>query len=146
MTKEQIKALQFSWSLISRMDTENLGYLFYWRLFETSPELCPAWGIPRGESCREITGRIGSVVKNAGNPAALRNSFVIFGEPSEYRILKEDQQRVIAKCLVWTIARVLGELWTMDLCEAWNSLVGMIFEKPKTRQPQHLHNPVTLFA
>lgn len=119
MTAAQIQLVQRSWTLVACLPAEQVGQLFYGRLFEIAPHLRPLFKSPQPEQSRKliaminyVTGRLDSIQNIAGEITRLAQRHVQYG-------VREEHYKPVGQALLWTLEKGLDKFWHPELKEAW---------------------------
>ena len=125
MTPDQVKLIQDSFAKVAPI-SEQAAVLFYDRLFEIAPQVKAMFPDEMTEQRRKLMMMLAAVVNGLGNlesilPAAsaLAKRHVGYGAKAEH-------YPVVGAALLWTLEQGLGDGWTPELSEAWNTAYGTL--------------------
>lgn len=120
MTTKQVLLVKTSWAMVSEIDVETVGSLFYNRLFEIAPEVKPMFSNTTiAEQSRKLLSMLAYVISK------LHKLDDIIEEVKKLAIrhvkygVEESHYNAVANALLWTLEKGLGEYWNEELCEAW---------------------------
>ncbi|MGE5107240.1 MAG: globin family protein [Sphingobacteriales bacterium] len=126
MTTKQIELIRASWTLVSAIDPETVGNLFYTRLFEIAPEVKPMFRNSLSEQSKKLLTTLGYVISSlnrldsvADDIAKLAHRHVKYGVKPVHYI-------AVGEALLWTLEKGLGEHWNNELKEAWSQCYSIL--------------------
>jgi hemoglobin-like flavoprotein len=125
MTPDQVKLIQDSFAKVAPI-SEQAAVLFYDRLFEIASQVKAMFPDDMTEQRRKLMMMLAAVVNGLGNlesilPAAsaLAKRHVGYGAKAEH-------YPVVGAALLWTLEQGLGDGWTPERAEAWNTAYGTL--------------------
>lgn len=119
MTATQIQLVKRSWTLVASLPAEEVGQLFYGRLFELAPHLQHLFRNPQPEQSRKLIAMIQYVI---GRLDTLEDIFDEVSKLARRHVqygVKEEHYQVVGQALLWTLEKGLDKFWHHELKEAW---------------------------
>ena len=137
MTPAQIKLVQQSFTKVAPI-ADEVAELFYGRLFEIAPQVRKLFPDDLTEQRTKLMTTLTAIVKGLGHmdsifpaAAALANRHVAYGVQAAH-------YPVVGEALLWTLEKVLGLSWTLDVAAAWASayasLSGFMINSAQSRE------------
>ncbi|MGN6460570.1 MAG: globin family protein [Pseudolabrys sp.] len=121
MTPEQGQLVRLSFVQI--MDRkQDLGRIFYERLFATSPALRPLFKNGVDEQAQKLIDMLALVIGNLKNPTGLIGMLEGLGRRHGGYGVKDEHYAIVGEALVWSLQKVLGADFTPVLRDAWVAL------------------------
>jgi hemoglobin-like flavoprotein len=125
MTPDQVKLVQDSFAKVAPI-SETAAVLFYDRLFEVAPQVKAMFPPDMTEQRRKLMVMLAAVVNGLGNlesilpvASALATRHVSYGAKAEH-------YPVVGAALLWTLQQGLGDGWTPEVADAWNTAYGTL--------------------
>jgi nitric oxide dioxygenase len=125
MTPNQVQLVQQSFSKVAPI-ADQAAVLFYGRLFEIAPQVKAMFPADMTEQRKKLMATLAVVVNGLSNlesvlPAAsaLAKRHITYGAKAEH-------YPVVGAALLWTLEKGLGEAWTPDVADAWNTAYGTL--------------------
>uniref|UniRef100_A0A7S1E185 Globin domain-containing protein n=1 Tax=Hemiselmis andersenii TaxID=464988 RepID=A0A7S1E185_HEMAN len=121
--RNEATVVTYSWDLaMDRNSEEEMGELLFDTLFELAPNLKPVYTKPRQIlSCKFVEMML-TLVSFHGDSLVMEEQINLLGFRHIKYGAKKQHVRVMGDVLIETMARAVGEDWTMDMAEAWNEL------------------------
>jgi nitric oxide dioxygenase len=125
VTPKQVALVQDSFAKVAPT-SEAAAVLFYNRLFDIAPQMRAMFPDDMIEQHRKLMTMLARVVKGLGNleqvlPAAsaLAKRHVSYGAKAEH-------YPVVGAALLWTLEKGLGDGWTPEVADAWDTAYGTL--------------------
>lgn len=123
MTSEQGQLVRLSFvQIIDRK--QDLGRIFYERLFATTPALRPLFKSSIEEQAQKLIDTLALVIGNLTNPAGLAGMLERLGRRHSGYGVKNEHYAIVGEALVWSLQKTLGADFTPPLRDAWIALYG----------------------
>lgn len=119
MTTEQIQLVKRSWTLVACMPAEEVGKLFYTRLFELAPHLQHLFKSPQPEQSRKLIAMINYVINRLDTLEEIMGEVTKLAQRHVQYGVKEEHYHVVGQALLWTLEKGLDKFWHPELKEAW---------------------------
>ncbi|MDF2189997.1 globin domain-containing protein [Paraflavitalea sp. CAU 1676] len=119
MTTEQIHLVKRSWTLVACMPAEEVGKLFYTRLFELAPHLQHLFKSPQPEQSRKLIAMINYVINRLDSLEDILDEVAKLAQRHVQYGVKEEHYQVVGQALLWTLEKGLDKFWHPALKEAW---------------------------
>jgi hemoglobin-like flavoprotein len=121
MTPEQGQLVRLSFVQI--MDRkQDLGRIFYERLFATAPALQPLFKSSIEEQAQKLIDTLALVIGNLKNPTGLAGMLERLGRRHSGYGVKDEHYAIVGEALVWSLQKILGADFTPPLRDAWIAL------------------------
>lgn len=122
MTPPQIALVQESFAKVAPL-ADQVARLFYDRLFEIAPWLQPLFRDGDMEAQgRKLMAMLGVAVGNLDQPAELVPAVQELGRRHAGYGVADDDYVMVGEALLWTLAKGLGDQFTLEVKEAWTSV------------------------
>jgi hemoglobin-like flavoprotein len=118
MTLRQIELVQQSFRLIQPI-IDDLGVLFYKRLFEIDPSLQPMFHRSRREQARLLAQTLTVVVKQIDQPSQLRREVEALGQRHVGYRVRDEHYAMVGEALLWALEKGLKNAFTSEVRDAW---------------------------
>ena len=121
MNAQQIRLVRDSWSRLLH-DTDSLAAVFYDRLFAIDPGLRPLFANTTiAVQERKLTQALALVVAGLDRLDALLPAIEDMGRRHVGYGVKDEHYILVGRALLWTLGHLLGEAFTVDVCDAWTT-------------------------
>jgi hemoglobin-like flavoprotein len=138
MTQQQIYHVKSTWAVVSTLDAEAVGGLFYNRLFEIAPQLRHMFHAPVNEQSRKLLSMIGYVINKLDKLDEIIDEVAKLARRHVQYGVKDSHYSTVAEALLWTLEKGLGDQWTPEVKEAWvccyTLLANAMIEAGKTAE------------
>lgn len=119
MTAAQIQLVKRSWTLVACLPAEEVGQLFYSRLFELAPHLRPLFRSPQPEQSRKLMAMIQYVIGRLDTLEVILEEVTQLARRHVKYGVEEKHYEVVGQSLLWTLEKGLDKFWHQELKEAW---------------------------
>lgn len=127
MEAKNITLVKDSWAIVSTLQMELVGSLFYNRLFEIMPEVKPMFSrTPLPEQSKKLLTMLSYVI------AKLDKLEEILDEVKKLAIrhnkygVRDEHYDAVGASLLWTLEQGLGTQWNAELKLAWQEVYGTL--------------------
>ena len=127
MTTKQIALVTKSWSIISKIDMESVGSLFYNRLFEIAPDVKPMFSrttLP--EQSKKLLTMLSYIISKLNRLEDLLEEVAKLSRRHTQYGVKDEHYTAVGEALLWTLQKGMGEYWNDDLIAAWAAVLHEI--------------------
>ncbi len=121
MTPRQIQLVQDSWDFVIT-NTKEAGNIFYTRLFEQSPHLKSLFKENMRDQERKLISLITFAVSKLNNLGEIMSDVQALGTRHKGYKVKDEDYGDVAKALLWTLEKGLGNKWNPEVEDAWTTL------------------------
>jgi hemoglobin-like flavoprotein len=118
MKEDEIRLIQASFGAL-RSRADELGQLFYGRLFEKHAELRPMFAADIEPQARKLVGVLAIVVASLDRLPTILPVVEDLGRRHDAYGVKPQHYDRVGETLIWTLDRMLGETFTSDVRQAW---------------------------
>lgn len=118
MTPEEIVMVKQSWDRIVPI-ADKAAEIFYQRLFELDPELKPLFKNDMAKQRKMLMQVISKSVRSLDQLETLIPVLQELGRRHASYGVKEQHYDTVARALIWTLAKGLGDDFTEELQNAW---------------------------
>lgn len=137
MKTYDINLLKKSWELIAEISMEEVGGLFYSRLFEIAPEVIPMFkntSLP--EQSKKLMDMLSYIISKLDTlNDILEDVSQMAKRHSKYGV-KERHFTAVGSALIWTLERALGSHWNNELRLAWIKVYAILSTAMITAQEE----------
>lgn len=140
MNQEQINLVKKSFVKI-QIAPEAVAGLFYFRLFETNPDLRPLFKSDINEQGQKLMKMLGLAVKGLDRLEELVPAVQSLGVRHTAYGVQEHHYEAVANALLWTLETVLGEDFDMLTRDAWATVYYLLSETMKNAARQKNSEP-----
>ena len=120
MTSYQIFLVKSSWVIVTKMNQETIGSLFYNRLFEIAPEVKPMFSrTPLPEQSKKLLSMLSYIVNKLDKLDEIIDEVKKLAQRHVQYGVTDDQYMMVGGALLWTLEKGFGNNWTPDLRTAW---------------------------
>ena len=130
MTAQEIALIRKSYARVMPI-ADQAAALFYARLFELDPSLRESISGDRAEQGRKLMHMLAFVVNGLDRLDHLVRAVRHLGLRSSVQPVREDQYETVGEALLWTLAKGLGDEFTLDTRIAWGKTYWMLAETMK---------------
>ncbi len=141
MTTKQITLVTNSWDIISRINMESVGSLFYNRLFEIAPDVKPMFSrttLP--EQSKKLLTMLSYIISKLNKLDDILNEVGKLARRHTQYGVKEEHYIAVGTALLWTLEKGMGEYWNTELNAAWTevytTLAGAMMAAQKEEIPE----------
>jgi len=123
MTLQQINHVKNSWLLVSRMDQELVGGIFYNRLFEVMPEVKPMFNrstIP--EQSKKLMTMLSYVIARLDRLDQIIEEIRRMARRHTQYGVEDRHYQAVGEALLFTLEKGLGGNWNHNLGDAWSNI------------------------
>ena len=125
MTPEQITLVQSSFEKVLPM-SQDVGRLFYGRLFELDPSLRPLFKEDMKEQEHKLMVTLEIMAKGLSVQEVIIPALQQMGKRHAGYGVKPEHYDTVGSALFWTLEQGLGEEFTPDVREAWTEAYTLI--------------------
>lgn len=118
MTERQILLVKNSWSYVV-VNSEEAGLLFYKRLFEVAPSVEHMFTTDKKEQARKLMSMVTLVVTKLQKLDDILNEVKMLAQRHGKYGAQPAHYKVVGECLLWTLAKGLGDRWDKETEQAW---------------------------
>lgn len=118
MDRETIVLVQISLKNIAPI-ADEVGTMFYARLFETHPELRPLFAEDIAPQSKKLVQMLAMVVNGLHRLNALKPAIEDLARRHEDYGVVPGHYPVVGETLIWTLEHALGDAFTPDVKRAW---------------------------
>src|SRR5690348_11450267 len=136
MTERQILLVKNSWSYVV-VNSEEAGLLFYKRLFEVAPSVEHMFTTDKKEQARKLMSMVTLVVTKLQKLDDILNEVKMLAQRHGKYGAQPAHYKVVGECLLWTLAKGLGDRWDKETEQAWVAAYTILSDamiKNQTRQ------------
>ena len=125
MTPEQVQIIKltFAQAMSSR---DQVGQLFYSRLFAIAPETKPLFKGDIGVQSRKLMDTLALAISSLRDTPALMATLEALAKRHVSYGVRDEHYDKVGEALLWTLEKGLGEAWTPDVAEAWTAAYGTL--------------------
>lgn len=137
MTTNNIDLVKDSWSLVSKIEMEAVGSLFYNRLFELMPEVKPMFSrnsLP--EQSRKLLTMLGYVISKLDKLDEILDEVAKLAQRHTKYGVKDEHYTAVGAALLWTLEKGLGDHWNEPLKTAWTEVYTTLANAMMTVQKE----------
>lgn len=137
MTTNNIDLVKDSWSLVSKIEMEAVGSLFYNRLFELMPEVKPMFSrnsLP--EQSRKLLTMLGYVISKLDKLDEILDEVAKLAQRHTKYGVKDEHYTAVGAALLWTLEKGLGDHWNESLKNAWTEVYTTLANAMMTVQKE----------
>jgi len=121
MTEHQIELVKNSWKILSKVDPELIGDVFYSKLFIEMPQVRPMFKTPRGTQSRKLIATLSIIVNRLEELEELTKDIEELAIRHVKYGVKPEHYKAVGSALFWTLERGLGIDWSSEIAEAWHT-------------------------
>jgi hemoglobin-like flavoprotein len=118
MTERQIQLVKESWSHVAPI-SDVAADLFYNRLFEVAPGVRPLFKGDMRMQGHKLMGMLSMVVSKLDSLETLMDEIKGLAQRHNKYGAHPAHYQVVGECLIWTLAKGLGEKWNKEIEESW---------------------------
>jgi len=127
MIKKNIELVKSSWALVSAMDMETVGALFYNRLFEIAPEVKPMFSkTAMPEQSKKLLTMLSYVIAKLDKLEDIIDEVKKLAQRHEGYGVKAAHYTAVGSALLWTLEQGLGAHWNEELKAAWIEVYNVL--------------------
>src|SRR5262245_40204691 len=119
MTTKQIEMIRSSWAIVSAIDPETVGSLFYGRLFTVAPQVRPMFRGSISEQSKKLLTMLNYIIVKLDRLDELKDDIAKLARSHAGYGVTELHYTVVGEVLLRTLEQGLGDQWNNDLKEAW---------------------------
>lgn len=119
LTTDQVQLVQQTWSQIDK-PPEDLGRLFYTRLFELEPDLRPLFSTDLAAQARSLMKMLSLVVSGLDRLDTLIPAVKALGLRHQGYGVAAAHYDLVGAALVWMLQQELGDAFTHSVRRAWS--------------------------
>jgi len=139
MTPSEIDHVKKSFALIEPI-SEQVGAIFYARLFEMDPSLRSMFGDDLVAQSKKLMQVLATVANGLDRLDGLLPVVKALGERHVAYGVSDAHYETVGKALLWTLGKGLGDAFTADVKAAWRSAYTRLADVMKAaaaRAPAH---------
>ncbi len=125
LTAQDIALVRASFARIAPIK-ETAADLFYDRLFEIAPSLRPMFPTNLAEQKQKLMAMIAAAVAGLGDLDRLVPQVKALGARHANYGVTTEHYGIVGDALMWTLARGLGDGFTVDTRAAWAKVFGVL--------------------
>lgn len=118
MTNRQIQLVKDSWNYVAPI-SDVAADLFYNRLFEVAPGVRPLFKGDIRQQGHKLMGMLSMIVSKLDSLEILLDEIKKLAQRHNKYGAHPAHYQVVGECLIWTLAKGLGEKWNKELEESW---------------------------
>lgn len=124
ISDNQILHVKNSWQLISP-SLQQMGQVFYNRLFETNPELKPLFKSDPKDQAMKFMFMLSYLVHRLDKKFELHEELKKLAARHHSYHVKPEHYEIIGNTLFWTLENQLGNKWDKETASAWRMTYRM---------------------
>jgi hemoglobin-like flavoprotein len=125
MTPQQKSLVQSSFAQVAPI-AETAAALFYNRLFDLDPSLCPLFSGDMQEQGRKLMQTLAVAVAGLDDLELLVPAVRALGKRHAGYGVRDDHYVTVADALLWTLATGLGDAFTPEVRDAWATVYWIL--------------------
>ena len=139
MKNNTINLVKESWTIVSTIDMETVGELFYNRLFKIAPEVKPMFSrTPLPEQSRKLLRMLGYIISKLDKLEEIMAEVTNLAKRHTAYGVKESHYTAVGTSLLWTLEAGLGQHWNEELKNAWIEVYTTLSSAMITAQQEAL--------
>lgn len=119
MTEQQIELVKNSWKILSKVDPELIGDVFYSKLFIEMPHVRHLFKTPRATQSRKLIATLSIIINRLDDLEKLTKDIEELAIRHVKYGVKPEYYSAVGSALFWTLERGLGIDWSKEVAEAW---------------------------
>jgi hemoglobin-like flavoprotein len=120
MTTKNIELVKKSWALVSKIDMEVVGGIFYNRLFEIAPEVKPMFSkTTMPEQSKKLLTMLSYVIAKLNKLDDIMEEVAKLALRHSSYGVKDEHYTAVGTALLCTLEQGLGTQWNEELKGAW---------------------------
>ena len=135
-TPDQVRLIQSTW-LDLKPAGEQVGLLFYQRLFEIDPGLRPMFSRDLVPQARKLVAMLSAVIDGLERLDALLPRVAALGRRHAGYGVQPAHYRTVGQALIWTLRRGLGPSASEPVIGAWTAAYALLADAMQTAATQH---------
>jgi hemoglobin-like flavoprotein len=125
MTPEQAHIVMDSWNRVEPI-ADAAADLFYGRLFELDPGLCPLFPHDLSEQKKKLMQTLGFAVGSLSRLDTLLPAVRQLGKRHAGYGVRDEHYDTVGAALLWTLEQGLGPAWNPETRDAWAAVYGVL--------------------
>jgi hemoglobin-like flavoprotein len=127
MKEDEIRLIQESFGVL-RPRADELGQLFYGRLFEKHPGLRPMFAADIEPQARKLVSVLAIVVASLDRLPTILPVVEDLGRRHDAYGVEPQHYDQVGETLIWTLDRMLGQTFSSDVRQAWIAAYATLSE------------------
>lgn len=129
-----------SWSIVSTLDKETVGGLFYKRLFEIMPEVQPMFSrASMAEQSKKLLSMLSYIISKLDKLDEILDEVVKLAQRHNKYGVEDTHYNAVGSALLWTLEQGLGDKWSDELEAAWTDIYTVLAGAMMTAQHEALN-------
>ena len=108
--------------------SQEVGELFYQKLFELRPALQALFRNDMDVQIRKFTRMMTWLIRNAQHPGTLTNELEALAARHKHYGAKSEDYPVVGAALLWALQQQLDTQWDSETHQAWTALYATILQ------------------
>jgi len=126
MTAKQTSLVKSSWRLLRDLDPQQLGDLFYSKLFLDHPELRSLFPKDLNSQNQKLMATLQVLITRLDQMKTLEQELAGLAKRHMKYGARPRHYHYVGSALLWTFERILGDDWTPPVAEAWANLYNTL--------------------
>ena len=127
MTQTNIGLVKDSWTLVSKLEAELVGGLFYNRLFEIMPEVKPMFSrTPIPEQSKKLLSMLSYIINKLDKLDEVMDEVAKLAKRHTQYGVRNEHYIAVGSALLWTLEQGLGNAWNTALEQAWTEVYSIL--------------------
>ncbi|MBC7935753.1 MAG: hypothetical protein H7Y86_10425 [Rhizobacter sp.] len=123
MTQQNIALVKDSWTMVSKLEMELVGGLFYNRLFEVMPEVKPMFSrMPIPEQSKKLLTMLSYIINKLDKLDEIIEEVAKLAKRHTQYGVRDEHYAAVGAALLWTLEQGLGTAWNAALQQAWTEI------------------------
>src|SRR4051812_48898175 len=118
MTKDQIKLVENSWDFVL-MNSDEIGKMFYRKLFETNPSLKDLFKEDMNNQSKKLISTVTFLIHKLDNLDLVIQDVVSLGKRHSIYNVKPWHYNAVGSALLDSLEKILKDRWTYEVKMAW---------------------------
>lgn len=127
MTEQHIILVTKTWQIVAQQPLVA-GQIFYNRLFEIEPSLQHLFKTGIVNQSDKLMHVIGYVVGNLAAPENVLTQIKALAKRHVQYGVKDKHYIIVGTALIWSLEKVLNEIWDNNVKEAWTACYSLLAE------------------
>ena len=142
-TPDQVRLIQASWQTL-KPARDQVGDLFYQRLFEIDPSLRMMFGPDIAQQGRKLVTMLSAVVDGLARLDALLPAVNALGQRHGSYGVRPAHYESVGQALLWTLRRGLGPDATAPVIDAWAVAYATLAAAMQAAASEHQESPAEM--
>ena len=120
MTTSNIELVKRSWSIVATIEMENVGELFYNRLFQLMPEVRPLFSrSPIPEQSKKLLTMLSYIITKLDTLEDILEEVTKLAKRHIHYAVRDEHYEEVGSAWLWTLQKGLSKQWNEELTQAW---------------------------